>query len=150
MIMIANMKHAAMIDVTFSIAVKALRLALITLVSVLCVRVAAYGFGRSGYLAGMAATAASNSLSASLPRLLRASSPSAQVFAPPFIRPLNWTFPWGDRGSKPAPAASSDFLVSSSDFCTDLQADGMISSATSIIAFWVSGVSFFQALSLIE
>jgi hypothetical protein len=41
MIMIANMKHAAIADVTFSMAVKALRLALITLVSVRCAREAA-------------------------------------------------------------------------------------------------------------
>src|SRR5258707_12173259 len=38
MIMIANMKHAAIVDVTLSIAVKALRLALINLVSVRCER----------------------------------------------------------------------------------------------------------------
>src|SRR5882757_9176278 len=64
------------------------------------------------YLAGMAATAASNSFSASLPRLLRPSNPVAQVLATPFIRSLNFALTSGCSVSKRMPAASSAFLVS--------------------------------------
>ena len=106
MIMIANMKNAAIDDVTLSIAVKALRLALINVVSVGCERLL------EDYLAGTAATAASNSFKASLPSLPRASSPSAQVLATPFIKSLNFALTSGCNVSKRMPAASSDGVVS--------------------------------------